>query len=66
MKDKMLIKTHNSPVSASELADELEMHGIEYEFAETGLWVDRSDYDYADEVLMELEAMEMEREDNEF
>lgn len=52
---KQLIKTHNSRVSASELAEALDMQDIPYEYADTGLWVSVDDAGYAESLLAEME-----------
>lgn len=51
-----LIKTHNSPISAMELKEELEMQDIPSEYADTGLWVRPEDLDDAESVLADLES----------
>lgn len=51
-----LIKTHNSPISAMELKEELEIQDIPSEYADTGLWVRPEDLDYAESLLADLEA----------
>lgn len=51
-----LIKTHNSPISAMELKEELEIQDVPSEYADTGLWVRPEDLDYAESLLADLEA----------
>lgn len=51
-----LIKTHNSPISAMELKEELEIQDVPSEYADTGLWVRPEDLDYAESLLADLES----------
>lgn len=49
------IKTVNSPVDTSDFAEELEANGIEFEYGDTGVYVDEEDFDAAESILMEME-----------
>ena len=54
-KERKLLRTVNSCVDASDLADELDAHDIEYEFADTGLFVNAKDFDRAESILLDME-----------
>lgn len=55
MKNEVLIKLHNSPIAIADFADELDMQDIEYEIADTGVFVSERDYDYAVSLLTDME-----------
>lgn len=54
-KNKTLIKLHNSPIAIADFADELDLQDIEYEIADTGVFVSEQDYDYAVSLLTDME-----------
>lgn len=49
------IKTVNSPVDTADFVEELEGNGIEFEYGDTGVYVDEEDFDEAVNILMEME-----------
>lgn len=54
--ERKFIKTRNSCVDASDLADELEVQGIGYKFEDDGLSVEAKDYTKAMGILSNLES----------
>lgn len=49
------IKTVNSPVDTADFAEELEANDIEFEYGDTGVYVNEEDFDEAENILMEME-----------
>lgn len=49
------IKTVNSPVDTADFAEELEANGIEFEYGDTGVYVNEEEFDEAESILMEME-----------
>lgn len=49
------IKTVNSPIDTVDFVEELEACGIQYEYGDTGIYVEEEDYDEAVNILTELE-----------
>lgn len=51
----VFIKTINSPVDTADFIAELEDNGIYCECGGTGVYVDETEFDDAEEILMEME-----------
>ena len=49
------IKTVNSPVDTADFTEELKANDIEFEYGDTGVYVNEEDFDEAESILMEME-----------